>query len=89
MRTKLDAAAIERRIAWRRGLQVAAKSYNGVTVGYVVGWPPRYGVDADGKTGMFRNIRQGLIFKTETEAREFRDGIEQGRNPCWREFQLL
>lgn len=89
MRTKLDAAAIERRYAWRCGLQVAAKSYNGVTVGYVVGWPPRFGVEADGKTGEFRNIRQGLIFKTETEARAFRDGIERDRKPYWREFQLL
>jgi hypothetical protein len=61
---------------------VARKHYNGVTIGYIVGWKHRYG-------GMVRNIRAGLIFKNATLARNFKRRMENSRIDCYVEFEIL
>jgi len=61
---------------------IAKKCYCGVTVGYVVGWKARY-------CNLVRNIRAGLIFKTEKEARTFRDNMERMRVDQYPTFEIL
>jgi len=78
------------------GLRIVKKTLLGVTLGYVVGWyfyPRRY-LRWDSRTGeekkdsrSFRSIRNGLIFDTEEQAREFRDGIEKGRKTFAIQFE--
>lgn len=72
-------------------LQVARKTVEGVTIGYVVGWRTRWkhywGVQSGGVT--FRSVREGLIFKTQKKAEEFRDKIEEKRVQETKEFEIL
>jgi hypothetical protein len=64
-------------------LQIAKKTAFGKTIGFVVGYwfYPRRGFwgQPDRMTASFRSIREGLIFKTEKQARKFRDKIEEDR----------
>ena len=62
-------------------LQIAKKQVDGVTVGFVVGFPVwRSRWDHRGKGLItFRSIRNGAIFKSKKKAREFRDRIEKAR----------
>lgn len=61
-------------------LQIARKTYNGVEIGYVVGnWVhARRGWHLRPKL-TFRSIREGVLFKTQDEAREYRDDLENRR----------
>ena len=56
-----------------QGLQVAKKSYCGVTVGYVVGWW-RF------RSGGFQSFREGVVFTSRTKAEQMRDRIERLRS---------
>ncbi len=72
-------------------LQVVRKTYNGVTVGYVVGWwffPRRWYGAASGKQS-FRSFRNGVLFKTEKKAIEFRDKIEKRRKESGVKFEAV
>ena len=64
--------------AWR-GLQVVKKTFNGITVGFVIGWwkcKSRWNSDR-GQT--FQSYRQGVIYPDEASARAQRDIIEAAR----------
>lgn len=61
---------------------VARKHYNGVTIGYIVGWKHRF-------CSMVKNIRAGLVFKNEEDARTFRDNMEGKRVSLFVEFDIL
>ena len=63
------------------GLQVVRKTYNGVTLGYVVGWwfTTRWGWHTGTPQVSFRSFRNGVIFKTEEKAKEFRNKVEKMR----------
>jgi hypothetical protein len=68
----------KQRDAWR-GLQVVKKSFNGIRIGYVVGWwkcKSRWNSDR-GQT--FQSFREGVIFRRESEALAYRDNIEKMR----------
>ena len=68
-----------RRRSWE-GLQVVKKSYNGIRIGYIVGWwkcKSRWNSDR-GQT--FQSFREGVIFKREKDALEYRDNIEKMRD---------
>ncbi len=63
-------------------LVVAKKSYNDVTIGYIVGWKHRY-------CNMVRNIRADLVFNTAEKARRFKNSMESKRINAWVEFEIL
>ena len=61
---------------------VAKKTYNGVTIGYIVGWKHHY-------CNMVRNIRANLVFDSATKAKAFKRRMESGRINAWVEFEIL
>lgn len=61
---------------------VAAKKYNGVVVGYIVGWKSPY-------CGRVRNIRAGRYFAKVEDAKAFQKEIEAGRNGRGVEFDII
>lgn len=61
---------------------VARKHYNGVTIGYIVGWKHIH-------CNMVRNIREGLIFKNVTLAQNFRRRMENQRVHPYVEFEII
>jgi hypothetical protein len=61
---------------------IARKTFNGVKIGYLVGWKHRH-------CNFVRNIRADLMFKTETQARKFRDSMEAQRIDPYPEFEIL
>ena len=65
----------------RDGLQVVEKKFNGVTVGFVVGWwfYPRRGYYGDSSTVSFRSFRNGVLFDSQKDAEKFRDKVEDRR----------
>jgi len=70
------------------GLQVVKKTYNGVTIGYVVGWwtSIRYRWMGKSKT-TFRSFRNGVVFKTQEKAEKFRDSVETRRKDSGVKFE--
>lgn len=64
------------------GLQIAEKKFDGITIGYVVGWWRRasryswYGDTAPRPPLKFASVRGGVIFKDRADAVTFRDSIE-------------
>lgn len=63
-------------------LVVAKKSYNNVTIGFIVGWKHRY-------CNAVRNIRADLVFDTAEKARRFKRNMESKRINAWVEFEIL
>lgn len=61
---------------------VARKHYNGITIGFIVGWKQNYGT-------MVRNIRAGLIFKNAADAQRFKKNMEGKRINPYVEFEIL
>jgi hypothetical protein len=61
---------------------IARKHYNGVTIGFIVGWKHRW-------DSRVRNIRANLIFKTVEEAKEFKANMESKRVNPWVEFEII
>jgi hypothetical protein len=61
---------------------VAAKKYNGIIVGYIVGWQAQH-------TNQVRNIRAGKYFATQKEAEIFQKEIEAGRDGPGVQFEIL
>lgn len=61
---------------------VAQKSYYGVTVGFIVGWPMRFGTN-------IRNIRADLIFETELDAKKFQRELEELRRDPMPDFEII
>jgi len=61
---------------------VARKHYNGVTIGYIVGWKHIH-------CNFVRNIRAGLIFKKLGDALRFRDNMERKRTCPYVEFEII
>jgi len=69
-------------MAYWSKLVVAKKSYNNVTIGYIVGWKHRY-------CGMVRNIRANLVFDSAVKARRFKSSMESKRISPYVEFEIL
>jgi len=61
---------------------VARRHYNGVTIGYIVGWKHRY-------CNMVRNIRAGLIFPNVIAAQRFKKNMESKRIFCHVEHEII
>jgi hypothetical protein len=74
----------------RNGLQIVKKTFNGIDVGYVVGWwfTTRYywGAERDNDRS-FRSFRNGVIFKTQAKAEAFRDKVEGWRKNSGVKFE--
>ena len=72
---------------YRDGLQIVKKTFNGITVGYVVGWwtYTRSWYSARGET--FRSFRNGVVFPTLEAAEEFRNGVEASRDDSGVKFE--
>ncbi len=67
---------------WRPEPVIAKKTYNGITIGYIVGWPHIYG-------NMVRNIRANLIFPNATKARNFKRRMESQRVSAYAKFEII
>lgn len=61
---------------------VARKIFNGVTIGYIVGWKHRY-------CNQVRNIRAGLIFQNVIQAQRFKKNMESKRISCHVEHEII
>jgi hypothetical protein len=61
---------------------VAAKKYNDVVIGYIVGWKSPY-------CNRVRNIRAGKYFAKVEDAHAFRKEIEAGRQHKGFEFDII
>lgn len=61
---------------------VARKHYNGVTIGFIVGWKHHH-------CNMVRNIRANLVFKSASEAFRFKSNMESKRISPYVEFEIL
>ncbi len=67
---------------WHRNPVVARKHYNGVTIGFIVGWKHLF-------DNRVRNIRANLIFKNSVEAFRFLKNMESKRKSCYVEFEII
>ncbi len=61
---------------------VAKKTYNNVTIGYIVGWKALH-------WNFVRNIRENLIFDSATKARNFLRRMEKDRIEGCVTFEIL
>ena len=70
------------------GLQVVQKTYNGVTVGYVVGWWVHTSRWSGGRK-TFRSFRNAVVFSSQAKAETFRDKVEARRKDSGVKFQAV
>jgi hypothetical protein len=74
-------------IGYRDGLQISKKTFNGATVGYVVGWWVYTHCYYRGDSETFRSFRNGVVFPTLEAAEEFRNGVEARRDDSGVKFE--
>ncbi len=77
-RKTYEAAKLRRQNA-RRGLQVVQKTFNGIQIGYVIGWWRCKSRWNSGQSETFQSYRQGVIYPDEKSAKAQRDSIETMR----------